>query len=177
MWRRLVSIAAVVALAGCGAPGKLPAPLPAPSVVPAANAGGACQLLDFGLLERMLGAHYTVAAAAGKETTLTCVARTVSAPYPQVTLSVAPSIADVAVFQSMIKPKDSVVVEGLGKVAYRMTLPPAEGAGPGLEVGWLAANARLLWLRVTVPSGGNTDELALRLVVLAQEIDKVKPAK
>ncbi|MBB5872351.1 hypothetical protein F4553_005785 [Allocatelliglobosispora scoriae] len=174
MRRWLSAAAIVVALAGCDV--QADASVPEPPLEPAAKAGGACELLDFELLQHMLGARYAVAASAGQDTTMTCVARTADDPYPEVTLAVAPSIADVAVFKAKVQPKGSIVVEGLGKVAYRAELPAADGTGPALEVGWLAANARLLWLRVTVPSGASAGELGLRLVVLAQEIDKVKPA-
>lgn len=173
--RRLFAAAVAAAtLSGCTASAEPAPPSPSP-VAPAALAGGACQLLDFGVLERLLGEHYTVAAAAGKDTTLTCVARTAGAAYPEVTLSVAPSIADAAVFRAKVQPKGATVVDGLGKAAYRVELPGVEGQGPAQEIGWLASNARLLWLRVTLPVGKQAADLGLPLVVLAQEIDKLKP--
>jgi hypothetical protein len=163
--------AVLAATAGCSSAGSA---AQAESIPPAASAGGACQLLDFGVLERRLGAHYTVAASAAKDSTLTCVVRTAGSAYPEITLSVAPSIADANVFRKTVQPKGATKVDGLGRAAYRQILPANDAAGQVLEVGWLGT-ARLLWLRMTLPAQAGIEEFSLKLVVLAKDIDALKP--
>jgi hypothetical protein len=178
----LAATVSLLAMAGCGP--ELPVPAsesasasasvatPVAKAPPAALAGGACQLIEFEMLEKVLGDHYTVAASAKKDKTNTCVVRTEPAVVPEVALSVTPTKADVAVFKDVVKPKGAKTVEGLGRIGYQVVLPPRPGAGPTLEVGWLAGDARLLFLHLTLPSGGASASAAPKLVALAKELDK-----
>jgi hypothetical protein len=149
-----------------------PEPRPAPQVRPASLAGGACLLIDFGTLERILGEHYTIAASAKNTTTNTCVVRTESAPVPEIALSVTPTQADAAVFAAVVKPKGAAAVAGLGKTGYQTTTPAKPPAGPLLEVGWLTGNARLLFLRWTMSAGSDPATAGPKLIELAKELDK-----
>jgi hypothetical protein len=167
----LSGVLAGSALAGCTS-SDLPAPRPAPQQRPASLAGGACLLIKFETLERILGQHYTIAASAKKDSTNTCVVRTEPAPVPEVAVSVTPSKADVAVFIDVVKPKGATVVPGVGRVAYQVITPAKAAAGPVLEIGWLTGDARLMFLRWTLPSGADAGAEAPKLVALAKELDK-----
>lgn len=161
----------MLALSACTSD-KLPNPKPAPQVRPAALAGGACLLIEFDTLERILGQHYTIAASAKKDTTNTCVVRTEQAPVPEVAVSVTPSKADAAVFNDVVKPKGSTVVPGVGRAAYQQITAAKAANGPLLEIGWLTGDARLLFLRWTLAPGADAAEAAPKLVALAKELDK-----
>jgi hypothetical protein len=170
--RVVVTTAVVLALAGCTAELPIPQPAPAPQLRPAALEGGACQLIEFEKVSQALGQSYTIAAAAKKDKTNTCVVRTEQAPLPEVVLSVTPTKADPAVFKDVVKPKGSTAVAGVGKMAYQLVTPAKGSAGPVVEIGWLTGDARLLFLRLALPSGADAAAAAPQLVALAKEIDK-----
>jgi hypothetical protein len=151
---------------------KPPTVKPAPQVRPAALAGGACLLIKFETLERLLGQHYTIAASAKNATTNTCVVRTEEAAVPEVAVSVTPSKADVAVFNDVVKPKGSTAVAGVGRAAYQQVTAAKAPNGPLLEIGWLTGDARLLFLRWTLAPGADATAAAPKLVELAKALDK-----
>lgn len=161
-------------LAGCAGPGAA-AHEPPPVVVttPSPPAlSGACLLLDFPKIEEHLGAPLSISGAAIHEKTHSCVARPADADLPELSIAVTPSKADVAVFKDAMLPDGAKTVAGLGRVAYQQTRPAAKGRGPYVEIGWLAGNARLLVLKVTLPVGGDAGALAPEVVELAKEIDR-----
>jgi hypothetical protein len=164
--------AVLLATAGCTAQLPTPKPAPTPQLRPAALEGGACQLIVFEKVSRALGQSYTIAAAAKKDKTNTCVVRTEQAAGPEVALSVTPTKADPAVFKDVVKPKGSTSVAGVGKMAYQLVSPAKGGVGPVVEIGWLSGDARLLFLRLTLPAGADGAAAAPKLVALAKEIDK-----
>lgn len=170
---RLPLLAAAVMLAGvAGCTADLPTPKPAPQVRPAALAGGACLLIRFETVERLLGQRFTIAASAKKDSTNTCVVRTEEAAVPEVAVSVTPSKADVAVFNDVVKPKGSTAVAGVGRAAYQAITAEKAPSGPILEIGWLTGDARLLFLRWTLAPGADPAAAAPKLVDLAKELDK-----
>ncbi|WP_147432926.1 hypothetical protein [Catellatospora citrea] len=164
-------------LAGCsgaGASAHEPPEQASPRVVspspPAPT--GACLLLDFPGIEQRLHVRLAVAGAANHEKTSTCVARPTEAALPELSVSVTPSKADVAVFKDKMLPAGAKAVTALGKVAYSQLKPAATGRGPYVEIGWLAGNARLLVLKVTLPEGGDAAALLPDVVELAKDIDR-----
>lgn len=157
---------------GADAGGPVTAQPSAAPVAAAAAAGGACQLLDYARIEQRLGLAFTVAGAAGRDRTSTCVLRPGEAALPELTLSVTPTAADVSVFKDTMRPAGAKAVAGLGRIAYCATKPATSGRGPSIEVGWLTGNARMLLLKVTLDSAGDAEELAPKLVVLAKELDR-----
>ncbi|MDI1459345.1 hypothetical protein QEZ54_00035 [Catellatospora sp. KI3] len=160
-------------LAGCSGPAEgEPEAAPSAPVRATAAAGGACRLLDHELITRSLGLDLSVAGSAKKGKTNTCVARRTDTPLPELSLSVTPTTADVAVFKDTIPPDGASTVTELGRVAYQSVRPAASGRGPSVEIGWLAGNARLILLKVTLPAGGDSAALAPKLVDLAREIDR-----
>ncbi|MEV4413909.1 hypothetical protein [Catellatospora sp. NPDC049609] len=171
--RVLALMAGCALLAGCsgaGAQAHQEPPVVSSPSPPALT--GACLLLDFPRIEQHLGTGLSISGAATHQKTHTCVARSTTADLPELSLSVTPTKADVAVFREAMLPDGAKAVTGLGKVAYQQTRPAAKGRGPYVEVGWLAGNARLLLLKVTMPVGGDAAALAPEVVELAKEIDR-----
>jgi hypothetical protein len=166
------AVTAVFLLSGCTA--DLPTPQPAPTAQPrpAAAEGGACQLIEFDKVSAMLGQSFTIAAAAAKDKTFTCVVRPEQSPIPEVVLSVTQTKADASVFKDVVKPKGATDVPGVGKLAYQLVTPAKGQSGPVVEVGWLSGDARLLFLRLTLAPGSDPAAAATGLVKLAKEIDK-----
>ncbi len=159
-------------LAGCsgaGASAHEPPAVVSPSP-PAPT--GACLLLDFPRIEQRLHVRMAVAGAANHDKTSTCVARPTEAALPELSVSVTPSKADVAVFRAAMLPDGAKAVTALGKVAYSQLKPAVKGRGPYVEIGWLAGNARLLVLKVTLPEGGDAAALLPDVVELAKDIDR-----
>ncbi|MBT8224812.1 MAG: hypothetical protein HKP61_14525, partial [Dactylosporangium sp.] len=139
-----------------------------------AEAGGACQLLDYPTIRDTLGLSFSVAAAAQQGETYTCLVQPSGASFPDLALSVTPSIADEKAFQTAAMPEGATKVEGLGKIGYSAPIEAAADAGPGVQIGWLAGNGRLLVLRLRLVPGeapGPAAERTAQLVELAKIID------
>ena len=181
--RRLVAVAAallVTALAaGCSGNANADSggpthPTGTPTRQPAALSGGACQLLDYDIIEAAIGVRFAVAAAATNAATFTCVVQPGDAGLPDLSLAVTATEADMSVFRSTVIPKGATTIEDLGKIGYRAGAPASAAAGPGLEVGWLSGNQRLMVLRYRSATGtaqGDVDAMAPKLVDLAKKID------
>nr|QLJ99980.1 hypothetical protein HZU44_07850 [Micromonospora carbonacea] len=168
----------VLLVAGCGTEPAEPVAVPrgAPVVVdvPAASSGGACLLLDFGVVEEHTGERFDVAASGARDDTRTCVLRAEQALLPELALIVTDTSIGVADFTADVQPDGARKVSRLGQVAYRRTGAATKGHGPVAEVGWLAAGDRLAVLRWTLPKGAEraaADELAGKLVALAGTVD------
>jgi hypothetical protein len=176
--RRLSASLLLLLLAGCGAEAAADAPAaPAPVApeIPAAAAGGVCQLLDYVLIERIVGIKFDIAGAQKVDKTYSCAVQAMGAPRPDLVLSVTVTTADAEVFQEELIPEGGASVKGLGKAAYRHIRGAGGSAGPGVEVGWLTADARLIILRYTFATGqprSAADALAPKLVELAKEINQ-----
>ncbi|MEV1287031.1 hypothetical protein [Micromonospora sp. NPDC049679] len=163
-------------LTGCGAEAEAKPHRPAPIVddVPASAAGGACYLLDFGMIEQTTGSRFEVSVATQQEQTFTCLARGKTEARPDLVLSVTATSADAAIFKDEVVPRGAQQVKGLGKAAYRVVVPAVKGQGPGVEVGWLTGDDRLMSLRYTLAQGQDQTsaaELTPKLVTLAEQID------
>jgi hypothetical protein len=176
-WYRWVVLGtAMVAISGCtagpGDQGSKATKTAQTSTAPvAADAGGACLLLDFGQANEALKTAFDVAASGQSGETYTCVLRSVTAEYPALTMAVTATHADVSVFQSsVIWPKGAVHVGDLGLVAYRTNLGAAGDHGPGVEVGWLSGNQRLIIVRLQVAKGKALPD-PTAVVALAQIVD------
>ncbi|HEX6499598.1 MAG TPA: hypothetical protein VF054_11275 [Micromonosporaceae bacterium] len=170
---------AVFLLAGCGSSADGAAPVggadASPTRLPAEYAGGACQLLNYQVVESTLGARFDVAASAQQQDTYTCVLQPAKADYPDLLLSVTPTDADVSVFKSTVVPDGASRVSDLGLTGYSTLLKAGGGAGPGVEVGWLSGNSRLIVLRYTLASGaaaGDAKAAVPKLVALAKKVDQ-----
>lgn len=185
MRARLCAVGAVAALmlGACGpaaAHGGRIVPVPRPSprpTIPAADAGGACALLDYDGIASALGVRFDVAASAEQGETSTCVVRSSEHSLPDLLLTVSPTTADAAVFRSEMAPAGSRAVKALGKAAYRGTVKASKTAGPAAEVGWLASDERMLALRYTLPLGSpaaTAQTMSTRLLTLAKRVDAAR---
>jgi hypothetical protein len=131
--------------------------------------------MSFDTIAETLGVDFDVSAASTSDETYTCVLRRVEATLPDVSLAVTPTRAETDVYRMSVVPKGATVVTDLGKYGYSRQLPPGAGAGPGLEVGWLSGNQRLMLLRFHTPAGAPASDAAAltpKLVALARKIDQ-----
>jgi hypothetical protein len=148
---------------------------PAPTRAPAGAAGGACYLLEYDVVEQAVGTSFDVAAAGAAGGTFTCVLQTRSGSFPDLTLAVTAVDVDAGAFMQTVAPKGSVAVTGLGKAGYSAVMPAGGGAGPGVEIGWISGNDRLVVLRYRCrPDAPAVDVGATtaKLVALAKKIDQ-----
>lgn len=144
------------------------------AAAPAFEAGGACQLLDYEVIRQAIGASFSVAAAAQQGDTYTCLVQTRGVPFPDLAISVTATKADSKVFQDVLVPAGAARIEGLGKAGYSMVTVAAGAVGPGVQVGWLAGNQRLMALRLRLaPTATPADAAAAapKLTELAKNID------
>jgi hypothetical protein len=166
----------VVAGAGCvNAKTRQQGSAPTPSRGPAAAAGGACYLLEYDTIQQVLGASFDVAAASEAGETFTCVLQAKGESFPDLTLAVTATGADAAVFTSAVQPKGAAPVPGLGKIGYTLTAPAGGGAGPGVEVGWLSGDGRILVLRYrcrATTGVADAGALAPKVIALARKVDQ-----
>ena len=178
--RKLVSVLALVmSVAGCtdhsASANHAAAPTTsAPPPATAGDAGGACQLVDYDMIKATLGLDFGVAAAAQHDNTYTCVTQARGASFPDLVLAVTATSADETIFKSTVQPKGATAVAGLGKLGFSTTFPAAGNAGPGVEVGWLAGNGRLLDLKLRLAASATPEqvtEAVPRVVALAKKID------
>jgi uncharacterized protein YfiM (DUF2279 family) len=179
--RRIAALtfaAALLTTAACtdqAASANRAAPAPSPvNVAPAAAAGGACQLLDWDMIKTSLGLTFSVAAAGQQGATYTCVAQGNGASRPDLMLAVTATKADASVYTATVQPKGAAAVAGIGKVGFGLTLPADADAGPGVEVGWLAGNGRIIDLRLHLEKKSTPQQAqsALpELVDLAKKVD------
>ncbi|MEH0973502.1 hypothetical protein V6U77_20480 [Micromonospora sp. CPCC 205546] len=175
---RMVGVGLVALLVtGCGAeaePVAVPPPAPVTADVAAASSGGACRLLDFGVIEQHAGVRFDVAAASATGDSHTCVVRAGREALPELTLTVTRTSIDAATFTADVVPEKAAKVTGLGQKAYRRTTSAKGALGPVAEVGWLAAEGRLATLRYATPGDADraeAEKLTTALVALAQQLD------
>jgi hypothetical protein len=161
---QITALLVLLAAGGCTRAAADPPRTVAPLATqwPAAVSGGACQLLDYDGIADALGVRFDVAAASRQGDTYTCVVQNSKASRPDLALAVTKTTADAAIFRDTMVPKGAQSVKGLGKAAYQ-----ARVAGPGVEVGWLSGDNRLITLRFT-----GQDLAAGKLLTLAKAVDK-----
>ncbi len=168
---------AVFLTTGCASerpPVAVPAAEPVTVQVGAASSGGACRLLDFAVIAKHTGGTFDVAAAVDKGDTHTCVVRAAQALLPELTLTVTDTSIDTSSFSVDVLPRGAKKIAKLGKIAYQRTVPKSGKAGPAAEVGWLAAEGRLVTLRWNCPPGtgaAEAEKLAAKLVDLGKVVD------
>lgn len=156
-----------------GPSGSLTPSPPPPS--PAALAGGACLLLDYATVAKEIGTTFDVAAAADSSGTYTCALQRSVAALPTLTLTITATDLTPLDFTTNVNPAGSKPLTGLGKIGYSIVLDSTSSAGPGVEVGWLSGNDRLILLRYVFPKGSaSTAATAFvpKLVALAKLVDQ-----
>lgn len=170
----LLSVMGVLSLAGCDDP-KARAVTPKPPPAPVAEAGGACQLLDYDMIKKAVGVDLGVAAAGKQGETYTCAVQPAGESYPDLVLAVTATTADEKVFTGTVQPVNAVAVPGVGRAAFAVQIVSTGDAGPGVEIGWLAGNGRLLVLRYRLALAATPDQvdaLPPKMIELARAIDR-----
>jgi hypothetical protein len=128
----------------------------------------------YDVVDAELGTRFAIAASAVSGATFTCALRPADAGEPDLSLAVTATEADQSVFRATVVPKGATVIQDLGKVGYQTGVPAAGGAGPGIEVGWLSGNQRLMVLRYRGAAGTavpDVNALLPKLVELARKVD------
>jgi hypothetical protein len=178
----VAALLAGVGLTGCTGADAHPRPAAEKSTVkptvrrasePAAAQGGACLLLNFDVVEQIVGTRFNVAGSGQSEGSFTCVLRTDSASYPDLTLAVTNTTADAVAFRTIV-PKGATPTTALGLEGYAFAVPAAPPAGAGVDVGWLSWDSRLMTLRYRSVPGASADIGALvpKLTALARKVDQ-----
>lgn len=170
-WLLAGLLMAVALTAGCAPPVSERGPL---------TEGRACQAVEFDAVEAALGVRFETATAARVQESSSCVLSVEGRSFPDLTVVISPSTADEVIFRASIWPAGATTLEGLGRTAYQLTLPPVAGqdgapSGPGLRIGWLSAAPQLMMLRYTWAAEATPDEIAAltpRIVALAMSIEQ-----
>ena len=145
---------------------------------PAGAAGIACQLLEYDAVAAKLGTKFDTAGGFKQGNTLTCAVTQKDKASPFLTVALTPSTIDSVVFSESVKPQGAYSMPDLGVIAYRLTLPATDGAGPGLEIVWLSETSRLVTLRYGFPPSTAPEEIDAmtpKLLSLAQEVEAALP--
>jgi hypothetical protein len=167
-WLAVASVALVLLVSGCNKGAS------ANPSWGAAGAGRLCPLLDFDTVEHNLGVRFDTAAGAQKDETLTCAVTQAGHPYPFLTVAAAGTTADALIFEAIVTPSGATPVSGIGVVSYQLRLPPVDGSGPGVEIGWLSAAHRIIVLRFVFAAGATDAEVSAfvtKLVAFANLTD------
>jgi hypothetical protein len=168
----------VLLLGGCGrieAANADSPPSPPSYYWPAAAAGPACGLLDFGTVASELGTAFDTAGGAQVDNTVTCAVTQAGHDYPELSVSLSGSTVDDLLYAYSIEPAGATPVKKLGRAAYLLEIAADAHHGPGLEYGWLSAKPRLGVVRYTFATGAqqaDVDAMAPKLLKLAQRVEK-----
>ncbi|MEU6859128.1 hypothetical protein AB0B28_09695 [Glycomyces sp. NPDC046736] len=122
-----------------------------------AEAEGACPFIDSDLLNSVTGEVFRFASggpgeAEGEEEVpaqLTCAVQTGEAAYPDLTLFIIGTEAEVEIYEDELS-DNANEVSGLGEAAYWSVHTEDTGAGPALEMGWYD-DGTIFEMRYTTP--------------------------
>jgi hypothetical protein len=142
--------------------------------------GRACQAVPFDAVQKAIGVRFDTSSPAHVDQTWSCVLSVDHASFPDLTIVLSATTADELIFRASLWPSGAAAVDGLGRIAYQVTLPPATGqdgsqSGPGLRVGWLSAAPQSMTLRYTWPAGATDDEIAAltpKIIDFAKAIER-----
>lgn len=169
--------ATVPAPDGGAEPTQVPLVAPFPEVTrpPAAEAGGACELLDYQTIEESIGIRFEVAAASTHQKTRTCLLRPAAERLPDLIVSVSDTTATASIFADDIAPVGAKEIDKLGQAAYWVPIKPDPdtGYGAALEVSWITGEKKLINLRYTFAPGDDelsAVEVAPKMVALARVV-------
>ncbi|HIW62466.1 MAG TPA: hypothetical protein H9881_08425 [Candidatus Stackebrandtia excrementipullorum] len=149
------------------------------SMESAAEAGGICELLDFGPLSDATGDGFSIARAGGEGEVTSCVVMTLTGSFPDVTLTKARTATDVDTYRAEIPPEKADDVDDLGKAAYSALRKAIDGSGPIVEIGWLT-DGHMYSLRYTSAEGSEKEtvrETVDALVEIARTADELAAAE
>ena len=165
-----LALAAVLFVAGCG------------DVVDRDpfTEGRACQAVEFDTVEAALGIRFDTSSPAHVDQTWSCVLSRDGESFPDLTVVLSATSVDELIFRASVWPSGATAIDGLGRSAYQVTLPPTEGqdgalSGPVLKIGWLSASPQAMVLRYTWPADATPEEitaLTTKLIDLARGIEQ-----
>ncbi|MFY1633122.1 hypothetical protein ACN27F_07495 [Solwaraspora sp. WMMB335] len=140
---------------------------------PVAEAGGACAMLDYDVIEEKVGFRFEVAAASSSGKTQSCILRPAAEPLPDLVVSISETRASASVFANDVAPVGAKEIKDLGKAAYWVPIKPDPdtGYGAALEVNWITGDPKLMSVRWTFAVGDDelsAVELAPKMVDLAR---------
>ena len=144
-----------------------------------ADAAGACPFIDSETLNTVTGEDFRFASggpgevAEGEEAPaqLTCAVQTGEAAYPDLTLFVIGTEAEVETYEESLA-DGSETIDGLGEAGYWILHTEDTGAGPALEMGWYDGGT-IFEMRYTTPldtDAAVVTELVAGFTELAQGI-------
>ncbi len=144
-----------------------------------ADAAGACPFIDSATLNTVTGEDFRFASggpgevAEGEEAPaqLTCAVQTGEAAYPDLTLFVIGTEAEVETYEESLA-DGSETIDGLGEAGYWILHTEDTGAGPALEMGWYDGGT-IFEMRYTTPldtDAAVVTELVAGFTELAQGI-------
>jgi len=143
------------------------------------DGGRACQAVELDSVAARIGVRFDTSAGANVDLTYTCVLTQLAAAYPDLTLSMSKSAANVVIFQVTAVPAGAANLKDLGRIAYQLTVPAGTDGdgtkmGPTVEIGWLSTAPQQVVLRYTfAPAATDADVTALtpKLLDLAHDIE------
>lgn len=141
-------------------------------VAPAADAGGLCRSLDYGVVHDTTGLDFDVAAPSQSSGTQACALQSVSAELPTLTYSSVDAQVKPSDFGSDFQPDGANKVDGLGQAAYSKVSNGSNGSGPAVEVGW-SSGQKVFTLALLTPnntSGDDANGYVGKLTDLAKKI-------
>jgi hypothetical protein len=127
--------------------------------------GRACQAIEFDTVEAALGVRFETSSAARVDQTWSCVLGLPDRSFPDLTVTLSETSANEVIIRASSWPSGATTVDGLGRIAYQLALPPSIGqdgapSGPGLRIGWLSAAPQLMMLRFTWPADATAEQIA-----------------
>jgi hypothetical protein len=142
--------------------------------------GRACQAVEFDTVETALGVRFDISTAAKVEESYSCVLGQEGRSFPDLTVVISPTSANEVIFRANLWPSGATTIDGLGRGAYQLALPPVAGrdgapSGPGLRIGWLSAAPQLMMLRYTWAADATPEEIAAlsaKVVEFAKSIEQ-----
>jgi hypothetical protein len=166
-----VAVCLAVGLAGCSnatTPNKI-----------STDGGRACQAVELDNVAARLGVRFDTSAGANVDLTYTCVLAQLAGAYPDLTLSMSKSAANVVIFQVTAVPAGATSIKDLGRVAYQLTTPAGTDGdgtktGPTVEIGWLSMAPQQMVLRYTfgaAATDADVTTLTPKLLDLAHDIE------
>lgn len=156
----LAGLALLLTGSGCGADTpSTPGPL-------AAEAGRACQVVEFAVVNPILGTAFDAAGGAQAESTYACALTRAGQDLPRLTFTITASAVDVLLYTALVRPDGVTEVPELGRYAY-------EADGPDVvEIHWLSAQPHIATLSYALPAGAAPETIRAQLVELARAVER-----
>jgi hypothetical protein len=157
----LAGLALVLTSAGCGADASPTTPGPR-----AAEAGRACQVIEFDVVNPILGTAFDAAGGAQVERTYACTLTQTGLELPRLTFTITASTMDVLLYTALVRPEGVTDIPDLGRYAYEVSGPER------LEIHWLSQQPHIAALRYALPAGASPETIRPQLVEVARGVEQ-----